>query len=181
MMTIDQGNRFSGIWSNVGLLIVVLSFCGLMMLNRDFFQPLSLLLVPLGIIGIDLLRNRRGLELDKQTSQVRAYQKILGFKVGNWESLEAFDRVILIKDYFLLNVGPSTVPFLRGRKKRMASFDVLLADGKGNDLVVNECTTHAEAKKHLKNISAYLELPAEDRLQETIDRLQKRRKSMRRR
>lgn len=180
-MVIDQGNRFKGLWSNIGFVIVLGCLGGFIRWNRDAFQAASLLLLPLAIVGGELLRNRRGIELDKETSQARAYVQTFGFKRGKWIPLEGFSRVILVKDYYLLNVGPSTVPFLRGRKKRVASFDVLLSGNTGNELFLTESTTHQEAKRHLKSVSEYLGLPSEDRLQATIDQLQRRRKSMGRR
>src|ERR1700710_624860 len=93
---ISLGPTFRGIAPTFGFIIFIIGF---IVTGYGFIGGFSFVLFSIGIIiifcGVILFLAIRGVLIDHTKKLIKSYFDILLFKVGSWESLETYDKIIL--------------------------------------------------------------------------------------
>lgn len=177
MIKISRGPTFKGFFSTIGM---VFSLVGLILIiNAIVFS--SFIGLACGIIfvfpGMIVFLSVRGVLIDAEKKRVKPYFDIFIAKIGSWESLDDYDKIILkyLSQAQTMNSRASTTTY------RTKSFDIYLVGAtREKDLLLKEIFDYEEAKVFLLSYSEKLNKPGVNQYEQMKEQLAHRRKELRR-
>ena len=108
------------------------------------------------VAGIVLMVSKSGVEIDPEKHQIRKYATLFFQRRGKWISLDKYifarldqnDNTVKIFQYNL------AMPMVTGRRinSRTHTFDIILLDETGKEMIFNQFFNYAAAKKVLAEI-----------------------------
>jgi hypothetical protein len=140
---------------------------------RYFYPGLSIMAFGLGLllftniflgaglilVGIVALLSISGTLIDVDGKRIKPYVNFILFKLGSWESLEAFDKILLVGSQ-----GSSEMASRGGaRSVSTKSFEIFLVSNSGPKIQLKEFLSYKEAAKFLFEYSRLLGIPALDK------------------
>jgi hypothetical protein len=168
---IRQGATFAGYPSAAGMVITV---AGIILAIYNFNSPFSYLYVPLGIIvflvGFIFFISLRGVLIDVEKRQIKPYSDILVARIGQWQSLDRFDRITL--DY----TSESQTMNSRGNSSHMLTrlFRLSLRTGNEGELMIKEFIEYPDAVRFLEEYSIKLNLDKQNYYETLMERIEER-------
>ena len=143
---ISQGSTFKGAVSFSGLIILI---CGIIILFTQSISDILSLNIALGCLlifsGFVLFISIRGVIIDTEKNIIKSYFDIFLTKLGFWESLEEYDKIVLkytTESQTMNSRGNST-------NYQTRSFDIVLKSDYKKDLTLKEFVNYDEAKDFL--------------------------------
>jgi hypothetical protein len=176
---ISQGLTFKGIISTIGMIVLIAGLI-ITIYGIKISSGFSFIIAVIGIVflisGFVLFISIRGVLIDVNNMLIKPYLEIFISKLGNWESLQAYDKIILkyTNESQTLNSRGNSTNFIT------KSFDVVLISEDKKDLILKEFTDYDEAKSFLTVYSKRLNKEAIDTYEIIKQRIQERKQEVRR-
>jgi len=176
---ISQGLTFKGASSIIGSIIFVFglinTISGITMTGNFSFFILAIGIVII-ISGITLFISIRGILIDFDKKLIKPYLDIFIVKMGTWESLEQYDKILL------KYTSESQTMNSRGNSTNYVtkSFDIVLTSNNKKDLIIKEFVNYDKAKSFLVEYSQRLDKESIDTYEIIKERIQERKQQVRR-
>lgn len=182
VLTIKHGANFRGGISFFGMLMML---AGLLLLffkfNLDTLNGVIGTIANAGIValGANIFLGFEGVQFDLHGKRVREYYSLMGLRIGVWQPISDYERLMLAIDRFTV---PSSTPFTPQRSTLKHTFDVtLVMPGKDSGMLLFECKSYEEGRIKLEELAVKLDFPIHDKCLEDMEQSKKRREDRGRR
>ena len=171
---LSRGLTFKGYSSIFGSVILVIGII-LILTNRFSFGMITFGLVFV-IVGLVLFMSIRGVLIDFDKMIVKPYFDIIIFKIGEWESVEQYDKIVLryTNESQTLNSRGNSTNYIT------KSFDIFLTSNNKNELQIKEFINYMDAKTFLIEYSKRLKLTSLDLYEQMKQEIEERKQYVRR-
>lgn len=174
--TISQGPTFKGAISTAGSILFV---SGFIVTIAGIFSETPLEIIPIGIVllfvGLLMFLSICGVLINYDKNKIKPYFDILIIKIGDWESLDQYDKILL--------KFTSETTILTGRFNSTdistKSFDIVLTSTFKEELYIKEFFEYKDAKAFLIEYSKKWNKSSQDTYEIISQQIQERRKHVR--
>jgi hypothetical protein len=143
---IPLGPTFKGYISSIGFLVFAF---GIVMLISQFTHSFSFLFSSIGVIltivGFIMFLNIKGVIIDKERNLIKPYFNLIFTKIGAWESLNNYDKLVLTYK----NESNTMNSRFNSTKYSTKTFEITLASKNNIDIKFKEFEDYNEAKSFL--------------------------------
>ncbi len=168
---------FKGMISNVGMVLLVIGVFNFVSNIRSGFSIASFILeVFILYFGIIFFLSIRGTLIDEKKRQIKEYFDLLIFKIGKWETIDQFDKVILkyINESQTMNYQSIS------RNIHTKTYDIILKSNDKKKILVKECYNYNDALELGVKLSKKLNLPFIDTYEILLQQIEERKQYVRR-
>jgi len=174
---ISRGMTFKGATAVIGSVFFVL---GLLIIIPQINSEISIVFFTLGIIvtslGLVLFFSIQGVLIDKEKRLIKPYFDLIIIKLGSWESIERYDKIILK----YINTSQTMNSRANSTKYRTKSYDIVLSSNKNEELILKEFVDYSKAQSFLVDYSQRLDKESIDEYKILTERIKERRQKVKR-